>query len=100
VRLSLTRNHRWVVSDVAEEVGMGELGKDVPPIPDRAPAGTGSSDGKDPDAGRAADRAVISTRWGCEYGDTVRSGGQRGIRRSQRGGNGRIVAPVRSGDAG
>jgi hypothetical protein len=45
---------------------MGELGRDVPPIPGRAPAGPGSSDAKDPDAGLAADRAVSSTRWGCE----------------------------------
>ena len=79
---------------------MGKLGRDVPPIPDRARAGPGSSDAKDPDAGLAVDRTVIPTRWGYEYAEPVRSGGQRGIRQSQRGGNGRIVAPVRSGDAG
>lgn len=57
MRLCLTRNHRWVVCDVAGEAGKGELGRDVPPISDRAPPGRSSSDAKDPDAGLAADRA-------------------------------------------
>src|SRR5829696_9771838 len=54
-------------STLPGEAGMGELDKDVPSIPDRAPAGPGSSGVKDPDACLAPDRAVISTRWGSEF---------------------------------